>query len=1277
MAEPKLNYTPAEQEYDRKHEAARAPQNLSEIDKELARTKDANARKVLTAERARIVASANPLHTPEYADWFPVQSVRPVPGKIGQPGTGGKEANLNGNWIPVENTGWQIREGKPIRVARLGKFAPGWMQQAEYGAVAHLGGLPVEIGESVAAYRAGPGGGAALEAGRRHELGLKFPKIVGTPYESSTASLMGGIAGGAATDPTTYLGLRAGPVGMGMMGGVSGAGSQLAEDLRSGEVHPSHVGVGALVGGLTGMALGTVVPQVVKGTAKLIRWLRGIDKGAANIPAEERKRIFMETLAKHQATGRPGEPTLTDEQIDRINDELEEHGRRYGTSPSKPIAKPLDKTKTLQTGPIAHPDEGNLEDVLPLGRRREPAIGELPETPPPEFTMKGEPPEGAGAGVHEFPDIPLSTDPLTGKPRIKTGPAGVRDVPQPAEAVQVAAPRARRAAGINYNKDTLLAAVAKLGGIKLSEKADLSGEQKTRIMAAGRHVFTSKGHGSDQMAHDLHAEGYIPEEEWRKDQGKSFLEEALRDELIGTRSYYSVRADEDTLYRAMRDQQGGITPMLAARLATTAGGAAAGAYVDKDHPVAGALTGAAVGLTVPSIAKHFIAGGAGSMLKLLGRRDPLLGRLAREPAEQTEAEIAARGRETFQIWRRYKDMNLAPQDQEIIVHAIQAGQIAALPPNLQPVARSFEAELGRIGMRGQVSGAVPHLGRNYVPQMWDTKDPATKRILEGMGYSLDQTGPEGFSTFTPYSLQKGIPNYRAGVQMGLKPKTYDLGDLYAMYATSVNRAVENKQAISMVRQLVDPNGRPLVGTTGLPGNYVEVKGVPELDGYKVHPEIADSLKLAFSSRDPSGLERGLLSLSFAAKRMNTMYSAFHAKSLLEAYTLAGGNPFDALIGAAARGAEKSGMASRGTLYQSAVDAALAAYRTGGAGDAIDYGIRNGLSLKPPIEDIRGLDTFHKILNESGLGAATKIDKNLQAFTWEYMHTGMKAATFMRLFEEKVVANPTGDPNKIAADVAKFVNRTFGGLNWRREVEDVTTHFGLKAGTEAFGQRGLAAQQILMFAPDWTWSTFLSWAKSVPGIEPSKITRELHQQYIVNTVLTQLTVADGVNYAMSGHHLWDNAKARQQRSMSKRQLMHTVTPHDVFENMLYIDLGDGRRMNFMKHGLEVPHMMANPDQFWLNKLGYLPRVVAEGALNKEWLSSTYAPNISDTPKSAEGYAERFLFHPARRMVPFGFQQMGEQGPESIGGFFGFPITGMKTEDLMKQRLDEKVKQFKAD
>lgn len=119
-------------------------------------------------------------------------------------------------------------------------------------------------------------------------------------------------------------------------------------------------------------------------------------------------------------------------------------------------------------------------------------------------------------------------------------------------AAAAAGKRLSRKGAINPDKDSLLTAIAKMGGLAMNEKADTIGEGNN--LTAGGHVFTNGGMAIDEMAQQLGEEqGYIPADEMR-DGGVRWLRDAIKDEHGGHRQYFSTRG-EDWMEKARAERE--------------------------------------------------------------------------------------------------------------------------------------------------------------------------------------------------------------------------------------------------------------------------------------------------------------------------------------------------------------------------------------------------------------------------------------------------------------------------------------------------------------------------------------------------------------------------------------------------------------------------------------------------------------------------------------------------------------------------------------------------
>lgn len=110
------------------------------------------------------------------------------------------------------------------------------------------------------------------------------------------------------------------------------------------------------------------------------------------------------------------------------------------------------------------------------------------------------------------------------------------------EAARIAGLRLNAPGGLDVDKDSLLVAIAKLGGLRFSERADTIGEGN-RSFGRGQSLFREKGRALDDMATALYEEKYIPEVEWQRDEGDTWLRDAMLAEWQGHREYFSERGD--------------------------------------------------------------------------------------------------------------------------------------------------------------------------------------------------------------------------------------------------------------------------------------------------------------------------------------------------------------------------------------------------------------------------------------------------------------------------------------------------------------------------------------------------------------------------------------------------------------------------------------------------------------------------------------------------------------------------------------------------------------
>jgi hypothetical protein len=495
------------------------------------------------------------------------------------------------------------------------------------------------------------------------------------------------------------------------------------------------------------------------------------------------------------------------------------------------------------------------------------------------------------------------------------------------------------------------------------------------------------------------------------------------------------------------------------------------------------------------------------------------------------------------------------------------------------------------------------------------------------------------------------------------PLTEDISEILGIYGNSMSKALANRRLITSLKAEKTPEGRSLlIKAEDAPLTYSYVNH-PQLQGFRVHPDIGPSLRFFFDSRDPNMMASALFGLNTASKRMLVSFSLFHAKALTDAYI----------------GAAKSGPIAAAKdipKFLTGEHVLLKQLREGGAGDIIDLSLRSGLmySLERgplAVEDVS--QSFYRMLQDAqkvadsvipGAGKAVqgveKVNHLVDKYMWERLHAGMKLNIFAEKLERLSEVNakaharnpkiPLRSREDMAKVAAEFTNEIFGGLNWRRLAEGAKTKLGRDLALAVYSPSGRRAMQFLLFAPDWTISTTGAALKAfgkgsgVKGLASPQTIADLHRQYILRSAMYYGLIGNALNLAFSGKYLWDNA------------------------DPTFIDMGDGRRMQWSKHTMEPVHWLMKPTQQGLNKLSQAVKIPFEQLMGVQYLSASgFAPRIEE--------GER-LPHLAKSLSPISVQQAFEAGEQSgIAGFLGAPIYGRTTAQRRKEKLDRRFDRSK--
>jgi len=744
-------------------------------------------------------------------------------------------------------------------------------------------------------------------------------------------------------------------------------------------------------------------------------------------------------------------------------------------------------------------------------------------------------------------------------------------------------------------------------------------------------------------------------------------------------------------------QAGRIDPDLAIRFGLATTGAALGGYLAGDEKLAGMALGAIGGLAatrLPGLGRSLgkaispqqafgsamrISAALGAGYYLGGKVDHpiegaviasglLIGRRFLKPAIAREGDAlinARNGNLAVWEWIRHntkRDITEAVPDEArrtAIYEALQVGARGRLAPNEQKVF-DVVTDLNAITGRDAVdAGVLKSLRQNYVTSVVEREvvgTPNTKaelvRKIMGMAFHED-TGPSTrFAKARKYDTLQELEAALRGT--GLKVKTTDVAEVLDIYLKSMRKAIEDRNLINAVKQTQASDGTPYIAKRGKYGRFPEgYKQIdhPQLGDKAVHPELYDSLKIVFESSQPDVVTAGLLGASMAIKRSQVFGSLFHAKSLGEVYVLAMGSDMLPRPGDLTR-------------PKRIIDEALNKFRTQGLGGEIEGLIKAGIKFGIPDDVSTTIVADVGALADSATGVklgskvAEKIDyvnKHLDEATWDYMHTGVKASVALKEVENLIRNNAelhALDPKKyrlkskeeIYQEVATFSNDIAGGLDWFRIATQAKTELGRSIALNFASPQGRRLAQIIAFAPDWLMSSmragFKSFGESDAGfrglIKPNNAI-DLYRRYALRSAAIWVTILAGTQYLLTRTPIWDNKDPTR------------------------LQFPDGTSLQAAKHSMEVPHAVADPVGFALNKLGYFPSLGADIA--QYYAGGGHMKQSQDSP----------VVYAAKKAAPFMASPLldhnlsaGERVGRSVSGVMGMPLYGYNQEQRLAAR-----------
>ena len=683
-----------------------------------------------------------------------------------------------------------------------------------------------------------------------------------------------------------------------------------------------------------------------------------------------------------------------------------------------------------------------------------------------------------------------------------------------------------------------------------------------------------------------------------------------------------------------------------------------------------------------------------------------------EPVKTTEnfvgtylREKAATERIVHNNTADLKEMAGKEVDLEKLTYDIDKG--VTLTGKAKEVADKFRSLMDDLGKRALENDVIKGWHENYVARNVVTEGTAppdaVKELMRDLfGYGGKPADPKSVTKYGEQRKLKtredlvrhldGINSWleKNGADYRFKLKSDNLAEIYKDYALAVEKTIENKKLVDNLTHIKNAAGeslvRPITAEQPLPYNW-KVMDNSQLAGYAVHPDLEPHLKFVFDA-GPGKLMQAFGAISQLVKRLNVIGSFFHAKSLMEAQSSAMipiWSPLKESIVLPI--AEKLVKGTTGKeLQMSAISKAVEQFRRGGVGDNVDKWIKEGgLILEIP-EDVSKniLVSMGKFADsmigkygpktralESSMSTVEKYTlQQFDKYTWDYLHTGIKLmvadAYLDRARIDAAKAGKPFDENASRVEISKFVNNSFGGLNWYDAARQTQNEFAKRMALAAYSPEGRRALQVLLFAPDWTLSTIRAFTAALPkGLNPTKwkpiegvkgmmtptTEADYARLYQFKTVLTVLTLVNVANLIASGRPIWENKDPTR------------------------VEFPDGTSMQSMKHAMEPAHWIMDPIKTLSNKLGFIPKAAIIGIAGTEYASpqapKIIPPDITGVSSidSSLGRGQAIL----KGTLPFQVSAAieapeGEGAKRALLGTLGFPLYGGTKEQKKEKRIE---------
>lgn len=694
------------------------------------------------------------------------------------------------------------------------------------------------------------------------------------------------------------------------------------------------------------------------------------------------------------------------------------------------------------------------------------------------------------------------------------------------------------------------------------------------------------------------------------------------------------------------------------RLALLTGGGFLGySLASPDHKVAGVIKGLAVGLATGSVT----LAGVGRVWEAVKAADT--DRQASVVLDSMQSSINISNRHLNALVGQIVQAVPDAGRRAMISHYLEGDKTIKLTPQEMQVAARIRSEFARIGIEALNAGVTKDLLPDYVTHIF-SKDAKTQAALDA--YQVAKiTSAKQSSVFG--KERKGPDTLAQAQAAGMTVET-DIAKILQRYGTDMNHAIQGKSAIQALKKIDIGGNKILQSAKTAPSHFIS-NDHPALAGLKVHPAVAPELSHVFDVYRPGIIAASYDALANSVRRVKLSYSLFHALNLVQAETGVHLNPL--------RNAKEAIQAVFGKgQYHEAIKSPT-------PGDTIDRGLAAGLtgefrSGASGNLDVGGeahaffmnvRDALNKTMPHLGDWTTPlfeKVDELTQKVTWQNTWTGLKASTedvFFHRLKENNARRASIDPthqmptdSQLHAMASSVTNKIFGGLDYRRTANEINNKYGRQLLMELSSPSGMRTLKRSMLAPDFTIATMShilgafgdgggkNWHDLVGGAEATLRPRtkaDLHRSWILKSTLYYMVLGNALNYAMSGHYIWQNDKS--------------IGP-------FMIDMGDGRKMVFSKVLTDPARMVQHPVQEAMNKTNPVIQEGLEQALNMDYLT----PSAKNTP-TIKDRLEHFakLWEP----IPAG---VGTSMSEKAAGLMGIGIYGHKRktqQQLIQERLSK--------